>query len=254
MIVHKLYDGKVEMVYNPVEHLYSANGILIPSVTGITGVMDKPALIGWAVKETVGYIKDMWTPGREYTQEQIDSILLDSKKARFRKSEKAKTIGTNAHDWIERWIKARTLGIKPPELPEYPPVLRAVNSYLTWESKNEILYMSSERRVYSMQYMYSGTVDIIMEINGDIVVADLKTSKAIYPEYFIQCAAYANAINEEDGTDIKEISIIRIPKDGKDVEIVFSEDIQYLMGVFRACLAIWRWKNQWSADSDRWRV
>lgn len=252
MIEHNLYDGNVTMVYDPIEHMYTANGVLVPSVTGVTGVVDKPALIYWAVNETISHVKHMWKPGKEYTKEQIKSILYDAKEARFRSSGRAKNIGTEAHDWIERYIKSRILELQPPEMPDYPPVLSAVEAYLDWErNAGDLEYISSERKVYSRKYMYSGTVDILLRINGELVVADLKTSKAIYPEYYIQCSAYASAISEEDGSVVDKIAIIRVPKDGEGVEIAESVDVDYFFGIFRACLVIWRWKNNWSVQKDK---
>lgn len=247
MIEHNLYDGAVTMVYDPIKHMYTANGVLVPSVTSVTGIVDKPALIHWAVNESLDHIRHVWKPGKGYTKDQIRAILYDAKEARFRTSGKALNIGTEAHDWIERYIKSRILDLTTPEMPDYPPILNAVNAYLEWEAQaGNIEYIASERKVYSRKYMYSGTVDILMEIDGKVIVADLKTSKAIYPEYYIQCAAYASAIAEEDDRPIDNISVIRVPKDGESVEIVERSDIDYLFGIFRACLVVWRWKNNWS--------
>jgi len=249
-----MYGGKVVMVYDPIQHLYAANGIIVPSVTGIVGVIDKPALIPWAVNETVKYLKDRWLPDTNYTKEQISTILQDAKESRFRISQKALNIGSDAHDWIERHIKAKILQIPEPDMPEYPPVLAAVTSFLEWESTQDIQYVASERRLFSRRFMYSGTVDILMRVKGELVVGDLKTSKAIYPEYFLQCAAYAHAITEEDAEDVNKVAIIRIPKDGKAVEVQSHEDISRYFNVFLACLSIWRWKNNWSPESEQWQV
>jgi len=253
MINQKLYSGDVEMAYDPIAHMYTANGIIVPSVTKIVGVMDKPALVPWAVNETIAHIRDSWQEGEPYTQAQINGILSDAKEARFRVSQKALNIGSDAHEWIERYIKSKILNIPAPTLPEYPPVLNAVQSYLEWESSIDGLeYVSSERRVYSRRYYYSGTVDIIMRAGNELIVADLKTSKGIYPEYYIQCAAYATALEEEDGINIDRVAIIRIPKDGNEVEIQESSEIDTLFVIFRACLAIWRWKNNWHPESESW--
>jgi hypothetical protein len=249
VIEHKLYDGDVTMMFDPIKHMYTANGVHVPSVTGVTGVVDKPALIHWAVNETLGHIKHVWKPGKEYTKDQIKAIIYDAKEARFRTSGRALNIGTDAHDWIERYIKSRILDLPTPESPDYPPVLNSVNAYLEWEeSAGDIEYIASERKVYSQKYMYSGTVDIYMKINDELVVADLKTSKGIYPEYHVQCAAYANAISEEDDVSIDKISVVRVPKDGNSVEIEERRDVDYLFGIFRACLVIWRWKNNWQVQ------
>jgi len=248
-----MYNGDVTMEYDPIKHMYVVDGVIIPSVTKIIGVIDKPALIYWAVNETVGYLENVLRSDTPYTDAQLAAILQDAKSARFRKSKTALNIGSDAHDWIERHIKSQILLIPKPELPEYPPVLNAVKSYLDWEEGLPWLrYVASERRIYSKQHMYSGMVDITMDINGDTVVCDLKTSKDIYPEYLLQCAAYAKAIEEEDGSTVDRIMIIRIPKDGGYVEILNATNIDELFNIYLSCLNIWRWKNEWSTTSAQW--
>lgn len=254
MATQTLYDGEVVLDYNDVKHLYVVDGVIIPSVTRIIGVINKPALVPWAVKETVTHLEGVWQPGVAYTEDQIKSILQDSKGARYRVSKTALNIGSEAHDWIERHVKSKVLSTPAPELPEYPPVLAAVTSYLDWEAQQMWLkYVSSERRVYSRNHMFSGTVDLVMEDpNGKLVIGDLKTSKGIYPEYLLQCAAYAKAIEEEDGVEVSRIVIIRIPKDGTDFEVQTAWNIDELYEVFLSCLNLWRWKENWSTTSEKW--
>lgn len=255
MATRKLYNGEVELLFNETEHLYSVDGVIVPSVTRILGVIDKPALIPWAVNETVDNLRKTLKPGTLYTQEQLDFILRDSKDARFRQSKKALNIGSEAHDWLERYIKAQILSTPAPDLPEYPPVLAAVMSYIDWEKRyTDIKYHYSERKLFSKRYMYSGTVDIVIEINGNIVAADFKTSKGIYPEYLVQSAAYAKALEEELGIDITKVAVIRIPKDGNTVEIEVADNIKGLFDIFKCCLVIWRWKNDWSPTSAKWKL
>ena len=255
MATDKLYDGEVELLFNDKRHLYSVDGVIVPSVTRIIGIINKPALIPWAVKETVTELATKWQPGLAYTQGQIDAILHESKSARFRTSKAALNIGSDAHDWLERYVKAQILFTATPEMPENPPVLAAVQSYLDWEKTRQyIKYIHSERRVYSKRLMYSGTVDLVMEVNGEIIVADFKTSKGIYPEYMIQSAAYAKGLEEELGIEVAKIAVIRIPKDGNEVEIEVAENIDELFDVFQSCLTIWRWQNEWSPEAEKWKL
>lgn len=250
----KMYHGTIEMAYDPIKHMYTVNGLRVPSVTTVTGVMDKPALIPWAVNETINYVAGAWRPESKYSREQIDGILKDAKSARFRTSQKALNIGREAHEWVEAWIKGKILNIPTPPIPDYPPVRTAIESYLEWERATRPLYLSSERRVYSLKHMYSGTLDTLAVIDGAVTVTDLKTSKGIYPEYFIQCAAYAQAVSEEDDIKIGRLSVIRIPKDGGVVEVETRSDVDNLFSVFNACLTIWRWKNNWDPKSPDWNI
>lgn len=244
-MIHTLYDGQVTLDFDPRKHAYTVNGEKVPSVTSIVGVLDKPALIWWAVNCTVDFLAETLQPNITYTSAQLKAILDDSKKARFRKSKEALNIGSDAHDWLERYVKSKVLNYQPPELPTYPPVLNAVQSYLDWERGQDIKYLSSERVIYGRAANYCGTCDLTLDWNGRFTVADFKTSKDIYPEYWLQVAAYANAITEEDRLNERpQLAIIRIPKDGEAVEIQSVDDEEYfdLLKVFYACLGIYNWK------------
>lgn len=251
MVVYSLYDGQVALKYDPIAHLYRANGVPVPSVTKITGVIDKPALMYWAVNQTVEFLEGVWNPGQAYTEDQIKTLLDDAKGARYRTQQRALSIGSQAHDWIERHIKAQIFDLPMPEMPEDQAVVHAIKAFIDWEKEASPKYLYSERKLLSKKYMYSGTVDILMEIGDRYIVADLKTSKDIYEEYFLQCAAYAQAVEEEDGIEVSELMIIRVPKEdseytgGSGVQIAIESDVQKLFNVFKACLILWRWKNNW---------
>jgi hypothetical protein len=207
--------------------------------------MDKPALIYWAVNCMADHLNEVLRPEQAYTEEQLKVIIDDAKGARFRASSKALNIGKEAHDWIERYIKGKLLKLDAPALPEYPPVLKAVQSYLDWEQNQEIEYASSERLVYSRRYGYAGTCDAVLKMNDELVVADFKTSKDIYPEYWLQVAAYAYAVEEEDQRPVHSVAVIRIPKDGEEVEIQtvgYDWRIDHLK-TFMACLQVYKWKT-----------
>lgn len=244
----QLYNGKVVMEYDPKKHMYLANRIPVPSVTRITGIIDKPALVPWAVNQTADRIRKLWQPDKTYTAHQIDEAIKDAKGARYRTSGKALNIGSMAHDWIEQLIKSRIFGFDVPEMPDYDPVARAVKEYIKWESEHRVQYVSSERRVYSRQHMYSGTADVCLMVDGKLTMCDLKTSKGIYSEYYLQCAAYAGAIQEEDGVKFDRLMILRLPKTSDDtLEIGETDEVDPHLQVFLHCLHTWRWKNKWEA-------
>lgn len=240
----KLYDGNVELEFDPKRHMYKANGVYVPNVTKVLSVIAKPALIGWAAKVTSEYILKMWKPGVVYNREQINAITHDAKSARYKISKKALDIGSQAHDWIESWVKAEIFQIEKPDMPEHPKVLSCVESFLSWVSSHEITWYYSERKIFSRAYMYSGTVDGFWDIDGVLTSVDIKTSTGIYPEYFLQCAAYAKAIEEETGMVSEAIGVLRVPKDGEDVEYESRSDIDELFEAFLAALKLWSWQQE----------
>lgn len=242
----ELYGGDYILDFDGRKHTYRVNGRPVPSVTKVTGVIDKPALQYWAVNCTLDYLGDTIQPDKPYNANQLKSILADAKSARFRKSQDALNIGSQAHDWIERYVKAKLWKYKVPALPQFPPVLSAVQSYLDWEAEHEIVYWSSERKVYSAEYDYCGTVDVIMDVDGRTMVGDFKTSAAIYPEYWLQVAAYAQAVAEEDAVTIDDVMIVRIPKDGEPAEVQVAGEVglgswQEVFVPFMGALALYRY-------------
>jgi len=63
---------------------------------------------------------------------------------------------------------------------------------------------------------YAGQFDLLyIDDDSNIVLADLKTGKGIYPKYKKQLTAYENALN----LDIDRVEIIRIYPDGEEWEV-----------------------------------
>ena len=98
--------------------------------------------------------------------------------------------------------------------------------------------LSIEKEVYSKKYGYAGSCDLICRINGIVYLVDLKTSKAVYPEYPLQVEAYKQALKEM-GVEIEKTAILLVKDDGS---YIFSE----VHGDFKAFLhaqALWQWQN-----------
>lgn len=78
-----------------------------------------------------------------------------------------------------------------------------------------------EQYILDTLYQYAGQVDLIYENeDGEIVVADLKTSSGIREDYRLQVAAYAKALP----IDVDRVEIIRIYPDRKEIEIESDEE------------------------------
>jgi phospholipid-translocating ATPase len=71
-----------------------------------------------------------------------------------------------------------------------------------------------------------------------LYVGDVKTSSAIYPEFFIQASAYAKGL-EEMGLykDFHGVVIVNVPKKG-GLEVKENYDIDGNFNCFKACLTI----------------
>ena len=242
-----LYDGQVRLKFNHKSHRYQVDGRAVPSVTTILDVIGKPFLISWAVNEMARYILEQWTPFTSYDPVEISNIVEKGKNARLSKSKDATEVGRDAHEWIETYIQNKIRGTDSYQpLPSNPSTRFSVEAFLQWERNHSIRYIHSERRVYSRKYNFSGTVDLLAVVDGVTSVIDFKTSKAIYPDYFLQGGAYAQALLEEGiikSLDDVQVIIVRIPKDGGDVEVAYHKDVPYLIEVFGHALALYEYKE-----------
>ena len=269
-MIHLLYNGRVELKFTEGVHRYfvkiDGKGIsgAVPSATGIVKIIDKPLLINWAVKESLNHILKHVRPGRRYDEVEIKRIVGDAHRARFNTSEKATDIGSVAHDWIEQYIQMKMGGYTPfpiaPEaevrndedlpMPFNAEARRAVMGFLEWESENEVEWIDTERKIYSVAHHYAGTLDADAMVNGKRTLVDFKTSKRIYPEYFLQVAGYAMAREEEDATiNYDGAVIIRISKSFEEDELfeVQERDRHQLMKdmlVFKNCLSLYTWRRE----------
>lgn len=227
--------------FNKEGHYYELDGKRLYGVTTVLGVIAKPALIPWAVKMAIDYIKDN-CPSNEDYYSVTDLDLDNAKSAHRKKKEDAGSKGTDAHEIIEDLIKeaiAINGGYLLPNLNKN----EQVTNFTRWASSKNIKFLASEKQLYSESAWVAGTTDMVFEMDGKKYVGDVKTSSAIYPEYFYQMAAYRMMLEEMGEEGFDGSVVIRIGKDGKFNE---KKDIQYRfdyktdLNAFLGALAIFK--------------
>jgi len=196
---HVLYNGEVEMDYDDVDHKYYYNSLDLPSSTTITGILDKPALRYWYVNQALDRLRSKIIPGRSYDEVQIENIFSKAKYSGNDARDKAASIGRLVHTWIEGYVKEQIInGIaNVPPFPHHTGAVKSIESFLRWERENDPSYIFSERRMISQKHLFAGTLDIAALVDGKPYVIDIKTGKAVYPEYWLQTASYALMLSEE---------------------------------------------------------
>jgi hypothetical protein len=209
-------------IYRDGRHRYHTPIGIIPSVTGITGILDKSnALIPWAVNVTCDYIINNWN--------ERDGILKLVSRARMestRVKREAADIGTAVHDLVEVWIKKR-LG----ENVEYDQsalqdanVKSAFSAFLKWAEQVRLDPILSERMVWSKEWEYAGTLDLVGWMQPHpysepkLFLCDVKSSKGFYPQQMAtQLVAYEKALMERPpaglGAPIFGLGVIRLDKE-----------------------------------------
>ncbi|MDE2098421.1 MAG: hypothetical protein KGL39_14305 [Patescibacteria group bacterium] len=227
-----LYNGTIKLRFDGRKHVYTVSTsttlpdkwsepIPVPSITTILKVIGKgDALTQWAANCAADYVRETLKPGAPLDEIGI-SALADGARFAFRRaSKKACDIGTLVHRWVESYLlQQRDKG--PCPVVALPLNNEAANAYMgaiKWLRHHAYKPQATETRLYSLKHNYAGTADaqgIAASVNGKLCIVDWKTSKAIYPEYRFQTAAYAQAYSEMTGQKVRDRWIVRIGKDGE---------------------------------------
>lgn len=186
------------------------------SVTSVLSVLDRPALIPWAVNETAKWVVKLHSriprvieeDGEEEAQKWIaglrwrtDGLLT------------AADVGTVSHSLMEQYV---VTGKRPKITPDLHPspgrglhpedvatLQRILDQGDRFLQEFQPRYEAAEVVVASPSYGYAGTCDGILSIDGQRLIIDYKTSretytkkgalKGPYPEVGLQLAAYRYA-------------------------------------------------------------
>ena len=222
------YNDEIVLEYDPIKHIYLFNGDVVPSVTEVVKIIDKSnILINWAVKITIE--KLLASVSFPITEEELTEKALEAKKAHRERLEDAGAVGTRAHNWIEGFIKG---DLDVGDIPDDPRVINCCDSSVKWMNAHDVKWVCTERKIYSREHKYAGTLDGIAyvsscqdkkccpdEFKNRLSLIDWKTSNALYPEYVLQVSAYGKAYEEETKTSLEDRWIIRLGKTEGDFEI-----------------------------------
>lgn len=203
-------------------HSYVFGNVKVPGVTTVKGILDKPALVGWAANTTAEFVADhivesdghlladeLWTDLRELSK--LGQYPLPAKFSRTKLAkelawvrnkvrDEAANRGTEVHALAERISAGEEV-----EVPE--PLVGFVDAYIAFLADYEPVDVLSELAVgYRRFGGYAGTLDIICTLEGaDLVDAegrplgegpkrclvDIKTSgSGIYGDTALQLAGY----------------------------------------------------------------
>ena len=211
----ELYSGKVGVKFFPDSHIYyvtvGEEKWRPKSVTGITGVKDKSqALIPWALEEAAKHLIGCLEDKKKIDEEQIIKAVFASQEY----VEKAADLGTEIHDWIEKYILSKISKKNPaPNMPEDENILVGVNSFLAWEESHKVKFLWAEKLVYSKKHDYIGKADFGAIVDGKRCLCDNKTGNGLYDGVLTQTAAYLKADEEETGEKYDGRWAIRISKE-----------------------------------------
>lgn len=154
--------GKKHLVYTLLD------GTPAPSVTTILQLLNKPQLNDWRARMGI---------------KKAESIR-----------DTAGAFGSAVHAGCEAVCSEG-------QIPSYSSekISMAVENFRLWAKANVRRWIAFEKAVYHDDLRYAGTIDAVAELlDGRIVLIDLKTSKKVNWEYYLQTIAYSHGQRYED--------------------------------------------------------
>ena len=236
----------------------------VPSVTTVLNLKGKPALVSWAAKVERALVVEasadlyddlpLSVPKKMSRMAYVDTLTkrIPLAKAHQIETEKAFETGRLAHEMVEYTLRQR-MNHAVGEMPRLNE--EAAFAFAAWEKWAEETHFTPkyiEQVLYSQEFGYAGTADVIAEIQIDnqpvLAVGDWKTSKAIYDEYGLQVAAYAHALLEMGhATQMPYAFVSRFPKTKHDAafetRIWTPDELNENLRIFLCLLQVWQWQN-----------
>lgn len=169
-----------ELLFEEKGHLYTINGIKLPSVTEI---IDPVSYIVYKGVDEFAKIKAGWR-------------------------------GTDVHFAIELYNDTGVIEIED----KYKGYLDAYLKFRE-EYKNRLNIIHSEMKTYHKDLKYAGTIDMIAELDGIRIIIDYKTTAELLSFLVaLQTPAYKEAVNSWISNDKKKIEdcyVLHLEKNGQ---------------------------------------
>lgn len=196
-------------------------GRIVPGVTTIVGVLNKPALVPWANKLGLKGIE----VGR-FVDDKAD-------------------IGTLGHAIIIDKLQGEETDYSDYSQNQIDSAENAALSFYEWQEKHSLEIISAEQPLVSEIHCFGGQYDIYGTIDDKLELLDLKTGSGVYEEHYYQLGGYSILL-KENGLKIDQIRILNIPRseDENFQEVILSGTmIELAEDMFFDCLKIYERKK-----------
>lgn len=208
------------------------DGVYYPSVTSILQYMPKNKFFENWLKD-VGHNSDIIKnrAGKEGTQvHNAVEDLVEGKEV----------------NWLDDYGKAKYNELV------WSMILRFADFWTT--HKPELI--SSEDFTWSDVHKYAGTADLVVKMDGETWLLDVKTSNSLHKTYDLQLAAYAKSIEETRGIKIDRTGIIWLKAhtrgysnkegvyQGKGWQIKVVDDIEENFDLFMTVYKLYKLSNK----------
>jgi hypothetical protein len=94
--------------------------------------------------------------------------------------------------------------------------------------------------IVNKEHGYAGTVDLVLRVDGEVWLIDLKTSKSIYPSHEVQLSSYFHGTFVNDAVELKfdKQFILQLGYPHNKNKYKFTE-IEDKFDLFLSCKNIW---------------
>lgn len=212
-------------------------GTPIPGTTTITGMVNKPALVGWAAKT-------MHARAVEYGRQQHERGAYDFEleplepwtEIVYGARDAAAEAGTQAHEMFEKYLRGEVV-----PTPHYSEEARqAYGNALHWLQASALEIEPFEKPLVSEIHGYGGTPDALARLGTQTYLADWKTG-GTYAEHLLQMAAYRQLILENGIDAVCGVHLVRFSREHGDFTHHFwgPDALDQAWEIFKHLLAIY---------------
>jgi hypothetical protein len=207
--------------------VYTINGQSYCRVTSTLSIIAKDSLFSWY--QSVGKAK-------------AEKIIKDRQ-----------ILGTKVHSAFEHILKDDYDDSKE----KNAEILECTKMFKIFKYNTNIMAESIEQRLWNDEYGYAGTCDFIgtyttwepycvrghkRGFKEGRVILDWKTSRDIYPDYWLQVAAYAYAFWKLTGIKVEGGVIAQFRGGQIRVQERTWDELMELFEVYKAVLTLYKWK------------
>jgi hypothetical protein len=129
--------------------------------------------------------------------------------------EREASLGTQVHRAIEWYLKRR---MKLPTDTDHVPYLNdrakpIYEMFKVWACSIKLNPIAVELPLAHASLPYGCTIDLVAEIDGVLTMIDVKTSRSLWKEYWLQLHACVDCWHSLGYPEISHMGILKLPKD-----------------------------------------
>ena len=212
---------------------------LLPSVTTVIGVLDRPQLTTWKLEQVAAAAYGLvFIPKLQYaTLEDWTGFIIDQA---FKQVETAADLGIGIHAAIEAWAQGK---------PYDPAMTVYVEAVAKWAASEQVTFVSNEEVLVDPDHGYAGTTDATIACPRGKGILDFKSRKTKpglpatpFDGQPMQVAAYHNAKFGSFAPDHVGVNLfISTTEPGRvDATWYTSDQLQREWSAFAHALALWK--------------